>query len=340
VRELTQRELNRALLARQLLLERRPARVVAAVERVAGLQAQDARAPYIGLWARLDGVTPLDLTRPLERRTLVKGTLMRGTLHIVTARDYAAFAPALRPMIRELWRGYLRNREVVGDVEKLAARAADFAAVPRTSAELRDLLGEDGWWRVRRHTSFVHVPTGRPWAFARRPSLVVTDAWVRRPEGDEDAGVIRLARRYLAAFGPAGVDDVAAWSGLPVGRLRPALERMRLRRFRDERGRTLFDLPGAPLPDPETRAPPRLLPPFDNAILSHADRTRVISDEHRPRVIRSGMVYPVFLVDGCIAGRWRLERSRVVLDPFVRLSAAARRGLGDEADRLASFLEP
>ena len=338
-RVLTTRELNRALLARQLLLERARLPVVRALERVAGLQAQDVVAPFVGLWTRLADFDREALTDALKRRTAVRATLMRGTIHIVSARDYCLFAPAVLPMIQGLWQRYLRDRKPIADVDRLTERALVYAREPRTNAEMRDFLGgDDAWWRVRRHALFVNAPGGEPWGFARTVRLVAADAWLDRRLADPDEGRKHLTRRNLAAFGPAGVDDLSAWTGLSQADLRPALERLPLRRFRDERGRLLLDLPGAPLPDPETPAPPRLLPAFENLILSHADRTRVISDDDRRAVIRGGIVDPVFLVDGFVAGRWQVAGGAVQLEPFRRLAHDVERELRREGEELAAFL--
>jgi Winged helix DNA-binding domain len=338
-RVLTRRELNRALLARQLLLERVRLPVGPALERVAGIQAQDVVPPFIGLWTRLAGFERSDLTRALHRRSAVRATLMRGTIHIVSARDYASFAPATLPMVRRLYRGSLRGRQPVADVERLTARALVYAAEPRTGAEMRDFLGgEDAWWRIRREALFVNAPGDEPWSFSRRRRFVAASAWFDRPLADVETGRDHLVRRYLAAFGPATTADVSAWSGLTAAELRPSLERLRLRRFRDERGRLLVDVPGAPLPDPRTPAPPRLLPLFDNTLLSHADRTRVISDEHRRVVIRGGMVDAAFLVDGFVAGVWRLRKDSFELEPFERLSRRVDRELRREGAAVEAFV--
>jgi hypothetical protein len=336
-RVLTRRELNRALLARQLLLERARLPVVRALERTAGLQAQDLVAPFIGLWTRIDGFERDHLKRELARRTAIRATLMRGTIHIVSARDYAFLAPATLTMIQRLWRSYQRDRAEVPNVEELTARAVAYAAERRTNAELNELLGEDVWWRVRREALFVNTPGDEPWAFGRSRRFVAASAWLDRPLADAEVGRAHLVRRYLAAFGPAGIDDVSAWSGLAVAEVRPTLDGMRLRRFRDERGRLLLDLPRAPLPGPETPAPPRLLPAFDTLILAHADRSRVISDEYRRAVIRGGLVDPVVLVDGFVAGRWKLTKGRAELEPFESIPRAAERELRRELEAVASF---
>lgn len=334
---LSQRELNRALLARQLLLERSTLSPTQALERVAGLQAQERMPPFIGLWSRLERFRAEDLTDALARRRAVKGTLMRGTLHVVTTRDYVLLMPALMPTIQRMWSSYLRDRGLVGNVDELTRRAVAYANEPRTNTEMRRHLGDDEWWRARRHAAFVHVPGDDRWAFPRLPRLVAADAWLRRPLATTEAGRSHLIRRYLAAFGPATLADVSAWSGVAVAELRPALERLPLRRLADKRGRALFDVRNGPLPDAATPAPPRLLPGFDNLILSHRVRTRVISDEHRRIVIRGGLVDPVFLVDGFVAGRWQLVDGRVELRPFERLNRATERALRREADRLEAF---
>ena len=343
-RVLTLRELNRALLARQLLLERTRLPVVRTLERVAGLQAQDVVAPFVGLWTRLAGFERDALTRALRRRTAVRGTLMRGTIHLVSARDYALFARALLPMIQALYQRYLRDREPIAGVDGLTECALAYARQPRTNAEMREYLGgEDAWWRVRRHTLFVNAPGPERWGFARTVRLVAADAWLDRPLADPAEGLDHLISRYLAAFGPAGADDVSTWTGLSQADLRPALERLTLRHFRDERGRLLFDVPGAALPDPAMPAPARFLPAFDNVLLSHADRTRVIADEHRRVVIRGGLVDPTFLVDGLVAGTWKVERRKetatILLAPFASLTKPVRGALAEEGERLVRWIE-
>jgi uncharacterized protein YcaQ len=337
-RVLTQRELNRALLARQLLLERASLTPVQALERTAGLQAQDPRAPYVGLWSRVAEFRRDHLNAVLLRRAAVKATLMRATIHLVSARDYTRFLPAVLPTLQGYWRRYAASRQYDFDLAEVIERAREFAREPRSARELQEALGGEGpWWRLRFHEPFVHVPSDEEWAFRRQPRYIASRAWVSREFEQEDA-VAHLIRRYLAAFGPATAQDVGAWSGMPLATLRPVVDELRLRRFRDERGRLLLDLPRAPLPPAETPAPPRLLAPFDNAVLSHADRTRIVSDEHRRRIIRAGIVDPVFLVDGFVAGRWRLVRGRVALEPFGSVPKRAALELRAEADALEAWL--
>jgi hypothetical protein len=234
----------------------------------------------------------------------------------------------------------------------LQARATAFTAEPRGLGELRDHLGaSDGlepdvvlWW-IRRRVAFAHAPSEVAWSFGRRPRLAHALAWL----GADDWPVTtaqaleHLVRRYLGAFGPATAADLSQWSGLAVGKLRPGIEAVDasgdLRRFSDERGRELLDLDGAPLPDPDTPAPPRLVPRFDNLVLSHADRSRILGDVPPSRIVtNNGIVHATILVDGFVAGIWQLEKGRVVLEPFGKLDAQTKRTLKDESERIEAFV--
>jgi hypothetical protein len=353
-------QLNRATLARQLLLERASADrpVEGIVESVGGLQAQEPASPYIALWSRLDGFESASLDRMLTGRRLVKATLMRATVHVVSRRDYLRLWPAVQPMLTALTRRERGGAPGIERLQALAEAASTFAWTPRSITELRDHVGgltdgldrDDAWWMVRRHAALVHAPSSVPWSFGRRPRLVAAATWLGGDRfADEAAAIEHLVRRHLAAFGPATAADVGSWSGLSVGRLQAGIEAIErtgdLRRFSDERGRMLLDLEGAPLPPANTEARPRLLPMWDSVLLAFADRTRIISDEHRRIVIaRNGDTLPTFLVDGRVAGLWWAEldggRSRVVLEPFARLARDARRALEQEAERLAAFVDP
>lgn len=356
---LTSRQLNRATLARQLLLERATLDVVTATERIGGLQAQEPASPYVGLWTRLDGFRPADLDQAIVTRAVVKGTLMRATLHLVSAADYLHLWPAIAPMVEGIRRQDRVQPPSPKRLAALVAQAEAFTAEPRGLGELRDHLGaveglaadEVVWW-IRRRVAFAHAPSDVAWSFGRRPQLAHALTWLRADgwPGLVDA-VEHLARRYLGAFGPATAADLAQWSGLAVGRLRPAIAALDavgdLRRFNDERGRELLDLAGAPLPDPETPAPPRLLPMWESPLLAFADRTRLISDEDRRVVIaRNGDTLPTFMVDGVVAGLWWAEaapggRSRIVVEPFrSALRRADARALTQEGERLAEFVAP
>jgi hypothetical protein len=333
-RVLTRRELNRALLARQFLLRREQMPVLRALERLAGLQAQWEPSVAIGLWTRLEGFDHGELDRALTRRTAVRATVMRATIHLVSTRDYLLFYPALRSMLQRKWRQHRSRTDELPELDKLAARVVAAAAEPRPLAELRALVEPDDelgtrWFRVRHHAPLLRV--GRDY--------VAAEAWLGRAFAPPAEGLPHLVRRYLAAFGPATVGDLAAWSGLQVAEARDAIDRLRLRRFRDEQGRLLLDLPRAPLPPADTPAAPRLLPRFDNLILSHSDRTRIISDEHRKIVIRAGEVDPVFLWDGFVAGRWRQTRkNEIELEPLTQVPRAALDAVRAEADALAGWL--
>lgn len=339
MRTLTLRELNRATLARQLLLERRRLGLAAGLERLAGLQAQAAAAPYVGLWTRLTGFRREALERTLLQEKAVRAVLMRGTIHLVSRRDYGVFASAvgLPPWTKPEW-------AAVADRLHDALRA--FGAEPRTRAEIEAWLadehgiGEEGqrrlWYALRTAGRLTHAPESGLWRPARPTRFVLVEHDVVEPA----AARRELVHRYLAAFGPATRADVAEWSGLRVRDFEPLLAELEpLRRFHDERGRELLDLPRAPLPPADTPAPVRFLPRYDNLILSHADRTRVIADEHRRTVVHgTGIVEATFLVDGFVAGMWRLEKRRVRLEPFAPLPRAVRREVEEEAARLEEWL--
>ncbi len=351
MRTLTLRELNRATLARQLLLQRAPLTVAGALERTAAIQAQWPPSPYIGLWTRLEGFRPADLTRAIKRRSVVKATLMRTTLHLVTARDYLTYAGIYRERrVADLRRQLLANGEDADferDGERLAALASE---QPRSRPELLSLLGrqklavEDRmpwlvWYGLSAQAGLVHGPSSSVWRWhTSGTTYVAARTWLGGEGASGDEGAGRLVSRYLAAFGPASRRDLSQWSGLPMTILRTELDRLGTRRFRDEDGRELYDLPRAPLPPADTPAPVRLLPRFDNLVLSHDDRRRVLPEEYRRAVIEGGEVRPTFLVDGFVAGIWQLEGGRVQLEPLAPLPRSVRRELDDEAKRLEAFV--
>lgn len=363
---LTTSALNRATLARQHLLERATIDPVAAAGEVGGLQAQEPASPFIALWTRLAELDGGAIGRAFAERRLVKATLMRGTLHAVPAADYRQLAPAMAPLIDgAIMRATRGARPDDAALARFRAAALELAATPRRNSELRDLLAEldgsapsDGmadaggtWWWIRRHVPLVHAPVDAPWSFERRPWLVAADSWLAGDGGfaDAAAGTVHLLRRYLGAFGPATIADAASWSRLQVGRLRPALAALdaagELVHLRDEGGRALVDLVGAPRPDSGVPAPPRLLPMWDSVLLGHADRSRIIADAHRARVVATnGDTYPAFLVDGRVAGLWWAVashgRTRVELEPFGELATPVRHALEREGEALAAFVEP
>jgi hypothetical protein len=349
-RLLTRRELNRALLERQFLLQRTPLSPVKAVERLGGLQAQSTPSPYLSLWTRLEAFERDELSLALGRRRLVKALLQRGTLHVVTPRQYWAVMTVRRELAASLWPPSYEARLPAARIAELAEDVlAELDGNELTFKEVRALLephAREGvpptflWRRVQGHSYVVHVPPSGIWGYGGHGVYTAAPGRVRGEPPDADAAFDELVRTYLAAYGPATKQDVGQWAGVP--RLTPiaeSLERLTVRTFRDERGKVLYDLPRAPLPDPGAPAPPRLVPRFDNLVLSHADRSRILGDVPPSRIVtKNGLVHATILVDGFVAGTWQLERGRVVLEPFGRLDAAAKRTLKGEAERLHSFV--
>jgi hypothetical protein len=347
-RVLSTRELNRALLARQLLLERSGLPLTRALERVAGLQTQYAPSGYVALWSRLEGFRRDDLTRALERGRAIQGTLMRSTIHVVSAADYPRFAAGLRRCRRAWWLRTHASR--AGDVDMArVARVLQSALAkgPRRADELKTLLTAndlppEAWSGANLWVDMVRVPPSGTWAQRRADLYGLADAGAGRRSSrkpTEQEGLAHLVRRYLGGFGPAPAKDVAGWAGVPVGALTPALHRLRLRRFRGPDEEVLLDLPGAPTPDPDAPAPVRFLPTWEAALLVHARRTQILPEPYRALVFdtRTPHSLNTFLVDGAVAGSWRNERGRVRLEPFAPLPRRDRRALEEEARALAAF---
>jgi Winged helix DNA-binding domain len=340
VRILSQRELNRALLARQLLLERGRMPLPRALERIAGIQAQYAPSMYVGVWSRLEGFERGALTGALERRAVVQATLMRTTIHLVSREDYWPFAVAVRRARRE-WSQRARSdgltaRELAGAARTLRRRLRDG---PLRRKEIEELLGKPRATMVGLWLDMVRVPPSGTWERRRADLYAAAEDWLGPPEIGERPAIELLVRRYLAGFGPASAKDVASFTGLPPARLRPLLGGLELRRFRAESGEELLDVPRAPLPDPDTPAPPRFLPTWDSTLLVHARRTGVLPEQYRSSIfhVRTPQSFPTFLVDGAVAGTWKHSGGGIELEPFERLDAAVRRELREEADRLAEF---
>ena len=338
-RVLGQRELNRAVLARQLLLERRKEPLPRALERVGGLQAQYAPSMYIGLWSRLAGFKREQLTRALERRSVVQATLMRVTIHLVSARDFWPFAIGVREARRARWmraRPELSPDQLGAAAAKAKRRLAD-GPLPR--ADLIEDMDARAFNGIGMWLDLVRVPPAGTWERRRADIYATAEAWLGPPSVTPAEGIEHLIRRYLQGFGPAAAADIANWAGLPPRQVDEALEGMALRRFRDEGGTPLVDLPRLPLPDPDTPAPPRFLPTWDATLLAHCRRTQILPERHRPRIFHTKTPHslPTFLVDGAVAGTWRHERGRVDLSPLERLPRAARDELEDEGRRLAAF---
>ncbi len=338
-RVLTLRELNRATLARQLLLERKRLSPAAVIERLVGVQAQWPPAPYVGIWTRTTSFRREALERQLRSGAVIKATAMRQTLHLVTRRDYALIRAA-QTETNYPWQSELAKR-LAPLVRSLAADG------PVTTTEgLAFLEGEHG---------LTGIDARRAWSAARVRAHVVhhheTALWRARPGGryvaleepeehDPTEARAEMFRRYLAAFGPASRQDVRQWVMMRMPEVQRALDRLEpLRRFRDEQGRELLDVPRAPLPDPEAPAAVRFLPKWDNLLLAFADRTRVLPEQYRKTVIgQNGDVAQTFLVDGLVAGTWVVEDGRVVTKPFTPLSRAAKGDVAEEGARLEAFL--
>ncbi len=349
-RVLTRLELNRALMARQLLLERRPLQLRKVVEQLGGLQAQYSPSPYLTLHARTDGFERTHLTTALEKRQVVKALLLRGTLHIVTPRDYWAFTAARQALGAGYWPpAYekLLPKRRIGEIA--TATIAELRAGPRTFAEIGALLRPYAteqisatfvWRRVQGREHVVHVPPSGTWGYHGDGVFVAADAVLRGGPPDPVAAREDLVRSYLRAFGPATTQDLAQWAGLQrTGPISETIAGMTLRTFRDDRGTKLHDLPRAPIPDPDAPVPPRLVPRYDNLVLSHADRTRVLGDVPVSRIVtKNALVHATILVDGFVAGTWQLEKGRVRLEPFRRLPRGTTAALRVEAERVEAFV--
>lgn len=352
---LSLRALNRALLERQFLLHRRRLSVPKAIEHLAGMQAQQPNDPYIGLWTRLQDFRPEGLARLITNRRAVRASLMRTTIHLVTARDYLTLYPVFRPVhARTVYSSSADARALKDlDIQELLAEGRDLVEErPRTRAELTPLLAQH--WPDRDAVSLtravnyllpmVHVPPRGVWGRTGQTTLTTVEAWLgQAPAAGVSPDAVVL--RYLEAFGPASRADIRTWSGLTG--LAEVVERLRSRLlvFRDADGRELFDLPNAPRPEPDIPAPPRFLPEYDNVLLSHADRSRIVAGHHRRRLVMSnGRSFGTVLVDGFVSATWRVTREResvtLTISPLKRLSRSDRAAVEDEGGCLLGFLAP
>jgi hypothetical protein len=312
-----------------------------AIEKVGGLQTQYAPSGYIGLWTRIAGFERTGLTRALEERRVIQGTLMRVTIHMVTKRDYRLFAAGLREDRRAWWlRTTKRDRR---EIERVARRVRAFLSDgPKQRREIQRALGLDsstfngvGLW-----VDLVRVPPLGTWERKRADLYGVAEQWVGPLDGDPASGIDHLIRRYLGGFGPASRKDIAGWTGLRTPSVDRALDGMKLRRFRDERGGELLDLPGAPLVDADTPAPVRFLPTFDATLLVNCRRTQILPERYRPVIFNTTTPHSVgtFLVDGQVAGTWSISADTIDVEPFETLPRATRRELSEETDRLREFV--
>jgi DNA glycosylase AlkZ-like len=351
---LTLRQMNRATLARQMLLARERVTPVKAIERLVAMQAQWPRPPFLGLWSRVQGFERADLAGLLARRLVVRATSVRGTLHLVTAKDYVALRPTLQPMLEAGLQSILGRRGTLVQVEPLIAQArALLAEEPKTFGELREeflkahpesderAMG----YAVRMLLPLVQFPEADlPWSFRPDPRFALADRWLGRLVPRE--GVTRpeaLILRYLGGYGPSSVADAQAWSGLRGLRDRFEALRPRLLSFRDEQGRELFDLPQAPRPAGNVKAPVRLVPEYDNLIATRADE-RFVAQRDRPRVFLSALrIAATVLVDGFAAGTWKIERgktaAKMTVETFSPFAPRVRKEVVAEAEALLHFAE-
>ncbi|MEU6880433.1 winged helix DNA-binding domain-containing protein [Streptomyces sp. NPDC046712] len=346
---LSSRALGRATLARQLLLAPAAMSAKDAVSHLLGLQAQNTKPPYYALAARLDGFRPEDLSDLMESREVARIVTMRSTIHTHTADDVLTLRPLVQAA-RDREIGIFRKGLVGVDLDRLAALARALVDErPRTPKEIREALLVE--WpdadpqslgvAARCLLPLVQVTPRGLWRRSGQVCLTTAENWFGRPAEPTPAPDDTVLR-YLAAFGPASVKDMQTWCGLT--RLRDAFERLRPRlvTFQDEHGVELFDLPDAPRPDEDTPAPPRFLPEYDNLLLSHADRSRVVAAEARNRTWKGNQAYCVFLLDGLLAGLWRLEetkeRTTMTIQPFGRTTKAERAELEEEAERMLGVL--
>jgi hypothetical protein len=350
---LGRRALNRALLARQMLLRRERLSAAEAIERLVGMQAQAPNAPYVGLWTRLEGFDPAELVRLVSSREAVRVPLMRTTLHLVTAGDCLALRPLIQPVLESRFYGgspFIKHLVRMDMPALLSAGRSLLEERPRTRTELGALLRQR--WPDRDATSLayaithlvplVQVPPRGIWGKSGPPAWTTVEAWLGHPL-DAHPSLDTMVLRYLAAFGPATVKDIQAWCWLT--RLRGIVERLRphLRTFRDEQSNELFDLPDAPRPDPETPAPPRFLPEYDNVLLSHGDRSRIMARDRRiPLLPGNGAAGGTVLIDGCFQGTWQIKRQRdaaiLLIRSFAPLSPSDRAAVAEEGARLLAFV--
>ncbi|WP_435969990.1 winged helix DNA-binding domain-containing protein [Streptomyces sp. Qhu_M48] len=349
----TPRALNRSTLARQLLLDRAPIGVGDAVRRVVALQAQQPGSPYVALWNRVTDFDPERLDEALAGFELVRSTLMRLTLHVVHAEDYRAFREGMEPTLRGSRLHDPRYKAAgftAADADALLPRLLEYAGEARTGALMRECLEEARggpveavvWRMIRQYAPLWHAPSGPPWSFGTAQSFVTASTLPVLADPDAAAaGLAVLLRRYLEGFGPASVPDMAQFTTAPRGRVREAVRLLEgdLVQLEGPGGTVLYDVPGAPLPDGETPAPPRLMAMWDSVLLAYADRGRMIPPGYRKHVIRvNGDTLPTLLVDGYVAGVWRPVEGGIEASAFHPLSARVWEEIAGEAEALDAFL--
>lgn len=348
---LTQRQLNRTLLDRQMLLEREQVKPLQAIEQLVAMQAEKANMPYIGLWARLKDFTRDQLTQLMFDREVVRVQYLRSTMHLVPARDYAAMRASVQPALTRALGAFFGQKAKGLEVAAIvrAARQA-IEGEPQTFVKLRALLlglypdrdAEAMAYAVRTHLPMVQIPPAGTWGVGGSPAHALAETWIDAPYNEDD-DPRPLIRRYLAAFGPSSLRDAQAWSGFVRFKATMDALESELVTYQDEKGVTLYDLPTSPIIDEDTPAPVRFLPELDNLILSHFDRTRIIAAAYRPRVfLPAARVRSTFLVDGYVAGAWKIEKARraatLIIEPFAPLEKRAREEVAAEGERLLRWV--
>lgn len=350
---LSDRDLNRATLARQLLLVREKTTVPKAVERILALQAQVPRPPHVGLWSRLEQFEREQLLSAIRTRTLVRGTMMRGTLHIMTARDFVAFRPSLQPSLTAGMASIVGKGPIPALDTLITAGRSAFGRTSRPFADVRAALQSRFpgaherlmGYAVRMQVPLVQVPDEKErWGFPADADFALAERWLKTKLG-AGAGLGPLILRYLAAFGPATSADIQAFLGIRGVAEILAPIREKLLTFEDPRGRELFDLPKAPRPDADTPAPVRFLPEYDSLILAHADRSRIVDEAHRKALVTKNLIVPAtYLIDGRIHGTWKIERKKATaslkMTPFIPTPKSAKNAVHAEGDALLRFVEP
>ena len=350
-RMLTLRELNRATLARQFLLERTSLVPLDIITHLVALQGQVSNAPYIGLWTRLHSFQHTELTGLLTNRQVVRASSLRGTLHILTAQDYLLLHPVLQPALSRHLHLFARHTEGF-DLDRFCnAMCAYIQEQPRTGVELRAKMEElcSGMGKqhivdaVRMHLALIQPPPAGTWGFTGKPVHVEASTWLGAPLADPRASRQQLIMRYLAAFGPAGIQDIQKWSGVTGLTSEIEVLRPELLTFRDEQSHELFDLPGAPRPPADVPVPVRFLPAFENLLLAYVERGRIMADSYYKAIFsNNGLIRSTFLVDGFVCGIWKIERTStsaiLVIESFEPLSPQIQNELQEEGERLMRWL--
>lgn len=330
---LTTQHLNRAVLARQGLLERRALDLPAALDAMAGLQAQYAPSMYIGLWSRVQDFEREALTQALHDRSVIQATLMRFTIHLVSAADYWPLTIATRDARRAWWLRVSQGEDLGTQGETLRGALREG---PLRRKEIEALIGKEAMRGVGQWVDMVRVPPFGTWEKRRADLYGLADDWLPEPQLSFEDALDHLVTRYLTGFGPAAKADIANWAGLGIREVEPALARLALETHEAEDGMTLYDLPGLPLPDPETPAPVRFLPTWDAALLVHCRRARILPEDYRPRIFNTKMPQSIgtFLVDGAVAGTWKPDGT---LTPFADLTTQQRAQADKELAALVAF---